>query len=150
MTYWCWSCFRLNSLEYRDFKEKLKDPIRNARNIVIHQNLSDRFVEAFKAQVEQNPRYHLPSGNDNPVSSVCAHYCLSSFSCNLKLNGWYQICDGVHDTAVIVTAHQTLSLESWLEMSTVFSLEVIVIVVVVVVLCFYKTVSSLEFTTLSA
>ncbi|BFZ01866.1 hypothetical protein BsWGS_04905 [Bradybaena similaris] len=48
---------RLNSLELGDLKEKLQAPIRNARNIVIHQSLSDRFLKAFREFVEDNPMY---------------------------------------------------------------------------------------------
>lgn len=50
---------RLNSLDYSELREKIQNPIRNARNIVIHQSLSDQFVKAFKEQVEQNQRYHI-------------------------------------------------------------------------------------------
>ncbi|CAG5122495.1 unnamed protein product [Candidula unifasciata] len=53
---------RLNSLELGDLKEKLQAPIRNARNIVIHQSLSDRFLKAFREFVEENPVY-IPSPN---------------------------------------------------------------------------------------
>ena len=52
--------FRLNSLEYRDLKEKLQAPIRNARNIVIKQSLSDQFLEAFREQVNENQVFRLP------------------------------------------------------------------------------------------
>ena len=50
---------RLNSHDYGDLREKLQAPIRNARNVLIHQSLSDRFVEAFRYQVEQNEKYVL-------------------------------------------------------------------------------------------
>ncbi|KAI8777681.1 E3 ubiquitin-protein ligase TM129-like [Biomphalaria glabrata] len=51
---------RLNSLELGDLKEKLQAPIRNARNIVIQQSLSDRFLKSFKEFVDSNPIYVLP------------------------------------------------------------------------------------------
>ncbi|KAH9492947.1 hypothetical protein Btru_023901 [Bulinus truncatus] len=51
---------RLNSLELGDLKEKLQAPIRNARNIVIQQSLSDRFLKAFKEFVESNPVFIKP------------------------------------------------------------------------------------------
>ena len=50
---------RLNSMDYAELKEKIQNPIINARNVVIHQSLSDQFVKAFKEQVEQNQRYHI-------------------------------------------------------------------------------------------
>ncbi|XP_069779857.1 E3 ubiquitin-protein ligase TM129 [Narcine bancroftii] len=53
---------RLNSTEYGELREKLHTPIRNAHNVVIHQSLSDMFLDTFKIQVELNQRYHL-SGN---------------------------------------------------------------------------------------
>ncbi|XP_063431374.1 E3 ubiquitin-protein ligase TM129-like [Mytilus trossulus] len=55
---------RLNSLEYRDLKEKLSGPIRNARNIVIKQSLSDQFLEAFHEQVNLNHDFRLPLNMD--------------------------------------------------------------------------------------
>jgi len=51
---------RLNSLELGDLKEKLQGPIRNARNIVIHQSMSDLFLNAFREQINSNPPYYLP------------------------------------------------------------------------------------------
>ena len=50
---------RLNSTDYGDLREKLQAPIRNARNVVIHQSLSDRFIEAFREQVSHNETYQL-------------------------------------------------------------------------------------------
>jgi len=50
---------RLNSLEYGDFREKLAAPIRNVRNVVIQQTLSDRFVQVFREHVAQNPRHRI-------------------------------------------------------------------------------------------
>lgn len=51
---------RLNSLEYRDLKDKLQAPVRNARNVVIQQSLSDKFLEAFKDQIKDNVAFHPP------------------------------------------------------------------------------------------
>ncbi|KAJ8382467.1 hypothetical protein SKAU_G00032450 [Synaphobranchus kaupii] len=53
---------RLNSTEYGELREKLHAPIRNAANVVIHQTLSDLFLETFKSHVEVNQIYSLPSG----------------------------------------------------------------------------------------
>ena len=50
---------RLNSMDYSELKEKIQAPIVNARNVVIHQSLSDQFVKAFKDQVVQNQRYQI-------------------------------------------------------------------------------------------
>ena len=55
--------FRLNSSEYRDLKDKVQAPVVNARNVVITQSLTDRFLEAFREQVAHNPRYQLPEGS---------------------------------------------------------------------------------------
>uniref|UniRef100_A0A8C5P8V6 Transmembrane protein 129, E3 ubiquitin ligase n=1 Tax=Leptobrachium leishanense TaxID=445787 RepID=A0A8C5P8V6_9ANUR len=45
---------RLNSSDYGELKEKVRAPIRNATNVVIHQSLSDLFLETFRSQVEGN------------------------------------------------------------------------------------------------
>jgi len=83
---------RLNSLEYIDFKEKLKAPIRNAQSIRIHQTLSDRFVDAFKAQVFENPRYLQLTANaeDEPCIG-----CMQN-AANIKLQ---KLCNdpGIRD-----------------------------------------------------
>lgn len=53
--------FRLNSTEYGELREKLRAPISNAANVVIHQSLSDLFLETFTSLVEINQTYHVPS-----------------------------------------------------------------------------------------
>lgn len=50
----------MNATEYSDLKEKLHSPIRMARDVVIKQSLSDRFLDAFKKQVDQNEVYVKP------------------------------------------------------------------------------------------
>ncbi|ESO98998.1 hypothetical protein LOTGIDRAFT_205320 [Lottia gigantea] len=55
---------RLNALEYGDLKEKLTLPIRNVRSIVIRQSLSDQFLEEFRNQVKENPKYRLPQDTE--------------------------------------------------------------------------------------
>ncbi|KAM8938720.1 E3 ubiquitin-protein ligase TM129 [Pelodytes ibericus] len=55
---------RLNSTEYGELKEKLHAPIRNAANVVIHQTLSDRFLETFRSLVETNHLYEMPSNQE--------------------------------------------------------------------------------------
>ncbi|KAG7241641.1 hypothetical protein INR49_025403 [Caranx melampygus] len=55
---------RLHSTEYAEFREKLHAPIRNSANVVIHQTISELFLETFRAQVELNQPYSLPSGQE--------------------------------------------------------------------------------------
>ncbi|KAM6953407.1 E3 ubiquitin-protein ligase TM129 isoform 2-T2 [Aplochiton taeniatus] len=55
---------RLVSTEYDELREKLHAPIRNAANVLIHQTISDLFLETFKSQVELNRPYQLPSGQE--------------------------------------------------------------------------------------
>ena len=70
--------FRLNSLEYRDLKEKLQAPVRNARNIVIKQSLSDQFLEAFREQVNENQVFRLPL---NMVKKNSYDFSISLYVC---------------------------------------------------------------------
>lgn len=51
---------RLNAVEYNDLKEKIRGPIRVARDVVIHQTLSDRFLQVFAEQVNLNAPYQKP------------------------------------------------------------------------------------------
>lgn len=53
---------RLNSTEYAELREKLHAPIRNSANVVIHQTISELFLETFRTQVELNQPYTLSSG----------------------------------------------------------------------------------------
>ncbi|XP_067454568.1 E3 ubiquitin-protein ligase TM129 isoform X1 [Thunnus thynnus] len=55
---------RLNSTEYAELREKLHAPIRNSANIVIHQTISELFLETFRAQVDLNQPYTLPDGQE--------------------------------------------------------------------------------------
>lgn len=44
----------VNAMEYKDMKDRLNAPIRNARDVVINQTLSDLFINAFREQVNVN------------------------------------------------------------------------------------------------
>ncbi|XP_051810171.1 E3 ubiquitin-protein ligase TM129 isoform X1 [Acanthochromis polyacanthus] len=55
---------QLNSTEYAELREKLRAPIRNSPNVVIHQTISELFLETFKAQVDLNQPYTLPTGQE--------------------------------------------------------------------------------------
>ncbi|XP_037636817.1 E3 ubiquitin-protein ligase TM129 [Sebastes umbrosus] len=54
----------LNSTEYAELREKLHVPIRNSANVVIHQTISELFLDTFRAQVDLNQAYTLPSGQE--------------------------------------------------------------------------------------
>ncbi|XP_038147076.1 E3 ubiquitin-protein ligase TM129 isoform X2 [Cyprinodon tularosa] len=73
----------LNSTDYADFRQKLQSPIRTSPNVVIHQTFSELFLETFRAQVELNQPYILPSGQkwktSRSASSVFAGPCGASF-----------------------------------------------------------------------
>ncbi|XP_032093694.1 E3 ubiquitin-protein ligase TM129 [Thamnophis elegans] len=62
---------RLNSSEYRELQDKLRAPIRNAANVVIHQTLSDLFLETFISLVEKNPPYLVPSDQELDLCIGC-------------------------------------------------------------------------------
>lgn len=55
---------RLNATEYQDLQLKLQSPVRNARNVVIQQSLSDRFLQAFSEQVQQNVPFQKSEGTE--------------------------------------------------------------------------------------
>ena len=52
--------FRLRASEYDDLRGKLQANIENVKNIVVRQSLSELFLEDFRQQVTQNPKYRLP------------------------------------------------------------------------------------------
>ncbi|XP_037316822.2 E3 ubiquitin-protein ligase TM129 isoform X3 [Pungitius pungitius] len=55
---------RLISTEYAELREKLHAPIRNSPNVVIHQTMSELFLDTFRAHVDLNQPYTLPSGQE--------------------------------------------------------------------------------------
>ncbi|XP_046571270.1 E3 ubiquitin-protein ligase TM129-like [Haliotis rubra] len=76
---------RLNATEFGDLKEKLQSPVRNARNIVIKQSLSDQFLDAFRQQVHRNPPFTPP-----PSMEVEACIGCMQMQANVKLQ---KLCD---------------------------------------------------------
>jgi len=46
---------RLNSMDFRDLKDKVRAPVDNARQIVIQQSLSEKFIQAFYETASANP-----------------------------------------------------------------------------------------------
>lgn len=61
---------RLMSTEYSELREKLHAPMRNATNVVIHQTISELFLDTFKAQAELNQPYMLPSEMVNIIKNM--------------------------------------------------------------------------------
>ena len=52
---------RLNSFDFRDLKDKLQAPVQNARQILIQQSLSEKFIQAFFETASANPKYRMVS-----------------------------------------------------------------------------------------
>ncbi|KAG7164734.1 E3 ubiquitin-protein ligase TM129-like [Homarus americanus] len=50
---------RLSSLEYSELERKIVNPVVNARQVVVQQSLSDRFLEAFLEIVNLNPKVNI-------------------------------------------------------------------------------------------
>ncbi|XP_066999272.1 E3 ubiquitin-protein ligase TM129 [Anabrus simplex] len=48
---------RLDALDFKDLQDKVSRPITVLQNITFHQTLNDRFLEAFREQVAENPEY---------------------------------------------------------------------------------------------
>ena len=51
---------RLNSLDFTALRDRLTSPINNARAVLVHSSVADRFVDVFLQQVDLNPPYVLP------------------------------------------------------------------------------------------
>ncbi|KAF0039309.1 hypothetical protein F2P81_007544 [Scophthalmus maximus] len=84
---------RLNSTEYAELREKLHAPIRNSANVVIHQTISELFLETFKAQVDLNQPYTLPIGQVHYCSCYCCAETLTkSCNCDHNENGKLMFC----------------------------------------------------------
>lgn len=48
---------RLNALDFKDLQDKVSRPIAILHNITFHKTLLDRFIDAFKEEVNKNPFY---------------------------------------------------------------------------------------------
>ena len=60
---------RVISTEYSELREKLHAPIRSAANVVIHQTISELFLDTFRAQVGLNQPYLLPREMVNIITT---------------------------------------------------------------------------------
>jgi hypothetical protein len=50
---------RLNSLEYKDFSDKLQNPVSHACDVVIKQSLPDQFLDSFRKQLDVNRKFQI-------------------------------------------------------------------------------------------
>lgn len=50
---------RLNSLEYKDFCDKLQNPVQHACDVVIKQSLPEQFLDSFRRQLSLNNKYQM-------------------------------------------------------------------------------------------
>lgn len=68
---------RLNALDFRDLQDKVIRPITVLQNVTFHRTLTDRFLDAFREQVAENPVYETAqvswkSADDHKVYFVKA------------------------------------------------------------------------------
>lgn len=70
---------RLNSMDFRDLKEKVRAPVENARQILIHLSLSEKFIQAFYETARANPTSPQPDEAEQCIG------CMQS-PANVKLN----------------------------------------------------------------
>ncbi|XP_003747036.1 E3 ubiquitin-protein ligase TM129 [Galendromus occidentalis] len=61
---------QLNSSDYDELRQRL--PLENSKNIPIHRNLSDRFIEAFRANVRLNPTLEYDEELDSCIGCMQA------------------------------------------------------------------------------
>jgi len=69
---------RLNALDFRDLQDKVIRPITVLQNVTFHRTLTDRFLDAFREQVAENPVYETShvswkSANDHKVFDLSLH-----------------------------------------------------------------------------
>nr|DBA29390.1 TPA: hypothetical protein GDO54_009618 [Pyxicephalus adspersus] len=62
---------RINSAEYGELREKLRPPVRNVANVIIHRTLSDRFLDTFRSIVQTNHFYQMPSSQELELCIGC-------------------------------------------------------------------------------
>eukprot|EP00118_Oscarella_pearsei_P004600 m.19979 g.19979 ORF g.19979 m.19979 type:complete len:393 (+) comp27939_c0_seq1:36-1214(+) len=72
---------RINSSDFGDIKDKLHAPVRNARNVVVMQTLSEQFLASFREHVEENGPYNVDLNTSPPDRCVGCTACTS----NVKL-----------------------------------------------------------------
>ncbi|XP_063712838.1 transmembrane protein 129-like [Symsagittifera roscoffensis] len=72
---------RLRAQEYHELRERLSAPVVNARNIVLSQSISERFVAAFKSCVSENE----PFRSFSTAGSVCGTMVEQCIGCSVSL-----------------------------------------------------------------
>jgi hypothetical protein len=61
---------RLNALDFRDLQDRVSRPITVLHNVTFHRTLTDRFLDAFRQLVAENPVYET-----SQVSCKSANDC---------------------------------------------------------------------------
>lgn len=77
---------RLNALDFRDLQDKVSRPITVLQNVTFHRTLTDRFLDAFREQVADNPVYET-----SQVSFKSACECKVYFLIASRNSVWFII-----------------------------------------------------------
>jgi len=73
---------RLDARDYRTMRMKLQRPIENARNVIIQQTLSERFIEAFQQSISANPQFDMTAAERQSIDPCIG--CMQE-TANVKL-----------------------------------------------------------------
>ncbi|PSN53019.1 E3 ubiquitin-protein ligase TM129 [Blattella germanica] len=75
--------FRLNALDYRDLQDKISRPITILQNVTFHRSLIDKFLDAFREQVAENPVFEtLQTESNVKLQKLCVEETDAGRPCN--------------------------------------------------------------------
>jgi len=69
---------RLNALDFRDLQDKVIRPITVLQNVTFHRTLTDRFLDAFRGQVAENPVYETSQVSCNSANVYEVYFLKAS------------------------------------------------------------------------
>lgn len=79
---------RINALEFKSLQDRMLRPITILDGVTFNKTVIDRFVEVFKQQIEQNPRYKT-SEVLTASQTVSLFHCFS-FKFSIRFTGdWF-------------------------------------------------------------
>lgn len=50
---------RINALDFKDLQDRITRPITILSSVQFHQTVMDRFIQVFKEQIGNNPKYSI-------------------------------------------------------------------------------------------
>lgn len=67
---------RINALDFKDLQDRISRPITILSSVQFHQTVMDRFIEVFKEQIGNNPKYVIEQQVKNSKKELKFFYII--------------------------------------------------------------------------